>query len=345
MRETPFVTVIMPIRNEARVIANTLGRVLAQDYPADCMEVLVVDGISDDGTRQIVWDLRQQKHSNLYLLDNPGKIVPTGMNIALRQAKGEIIIRVDGHCMIAPDYVRKCMEHIQNDGVAGVGGSMESIGETSVAKAIAIGMSSPFGVGNSAFRTVSGETKLVDTVPFPAYTRNIIERVGLYDEELVRNQDDEYNYRIREMGSKILLAEDIHSTYFSRTSIKSLWRQYYQYGYWKVRVLQKHPRQMSLRQFVPPAFVLALLVSVLVALLPVIHLLGLLVPLLYLIANLSASVITSAKRGWKYLPLLPIVFVILHLSYGFGFLVGLVMFRNRWNDKVGKVPQWQNVSE
>jgi hypothetical protein len=162
----------------------------------------------------------------------------------------------------------------------------------------------------------------------------------LYDEELVRNQDDEYNYRIRELGGRILLAKDVRSTYFSRSSFKHLWCQYFQYGYWKVRVLQKHPRQMSPRQFVPPAFVLALIVSAFLAVSSVLRPLSLIVPLLYLTANLLASLYTVSKRGWRYLPFLPVTFAILHLSYGAGFLVGLVKFWNRWDDKVGKTPGW-----
>jgi len=175
-------------------------------------------------------------------------------------------------------------------------------------------------------------------VPFPAYTRKIIERAGPYDEELERNQDDEYNYRIRELGGKILLAEDVHSTYFSRGSLKSLWRQYFQYGYWKVRVLQKHPRQMSLRQFVPPAFVLTLYGSILLALFPVCRPLSLVTPLVYLVVNLFFSIITASKHGWQYLPSLPLIFTILHLSYGMGFLVGMLRFVHRWKAKKGKMP-------
>lgn len=334
-----IVSLILPIHDESRYIARTLDAILAQDYPAHSFEILIVDGMSNDDTREIVQGFASRyPKRQICILDNPGKIVPTGMNIALRQAKGDIIIRVDGHCIIAPDYVRKCVEHIQNDHIDGVGGSMESIGETHMAKVIAIGMSSPFGVGNSAFRTTSGKSRLADTVPFPAYTRQIIERVGLYDEELVRNQDDEYNYRIRESGGKILLADDVRSIYFSRASLKGLWRQYFQYGFWKVRVLQKHPRQMSSRQFVPPVFVLALLMSLLFALLPATRPLSPLVPLFYLLANLGASLWTASKRGWLYLPFLPVTYAILHLSYGSGFLVGLFKFWNRWGDKKGKVP-------
>jgi succinoglycan biosynthesis protein ExoA len=351
MRTTPFVSLILPIRNEANFIERGLRAVAEQNYPVDRMEVLVADGRSTDDTIAIVLQFaKSHPELKVRLLDNPGKIVPTGMNVALRQARGEIIVRVDGHCIVATDYVRNCVEHLQRDGVDGVGGPMETIGETPMAKAIAIGMSSPFGVGNSAFRTTSGRSMLADTVPFPAYSRKIIERVGLYDEELVRNQDDEYNYRIRESHGKILLADDVRSTYFSRASLKGLWKQYFQYGYWKVRVLQKHPRQMSPRQFAPPLFVLGLLASAILALpsilrpLSVLRPLSLIIPLLYLLANLLGSLYTAARRGWQYLPYLPVIFAILHLSYGLGFLVGLVKFWNRWSDKIGKTPRWSPSS-
>jgi len=176
-------------------------------------------------------------------------------------------------------------------------------------------------------------------VPFPAYTREIITKVGLYDEELVRNQDDEYNYRIRAAGGKLLLAADVQSTYFSRGSLGKLWKQYFQYGFWKVRVFQKHPRQMSLRQFVPPTFVFILLVSfLLTALLPWGWVTFALVAGSYFLVNLAASILTSLKKGWQHLLLLPLTFAILHISYGLGFLIGLFKFWNRWGDKSGKVP-------
>lgn len=345
MQNNPSVSLILPIRNESAYIEQGLRAIFAQDYPPDRMEVLVVDGMSTDDTRAKIASLAASVpglRPSVTILDNPGRIVPTGMNIALRQAKGEIVIRVDGHCVIAPDYVSKCVGHIQKEGVDGVGGPMESIGENFVSRAIAIGMSSHFGVGNSSFRTLNGKSMLVDTVPFPAYTRQVIERAGYYDEELVRNQDDEYNYRIRELGGNILMAKDVRSTYFSRGSLGKLWRQYYQYGFWKVRVLQKHPRQMSPRQFAPPAFVLTLFGSASLALSSALRPLSLVIPLLYLFANLLASLLTAAKRGWKYLPLLPVVFAILHLAYGLGFLAGLLKFWNRWADKIGQASQFSN---
>ena len=327
-----MISLILPIRNEANFIRQSLDAILAQDTPMDEIEILVADGMSTDGTREIVAEY-QKNHPNLFLIDNPGKIVPTAMNLALQHARGEVIIRVDGHCIIAPDYLSKCVNHLQSGEFAGVGGPMTSIGETPFSETIALAMSSSFGVGNSAFRTTSGRTMVVDTVPFPAYTRKIINEVGLYDEELVRNQDDEYNYRIREHGGRLLLAEDIHSKYYSRGSLSKLWKQYYQYGFYKVRVLQKHPHQMSLRQFIPPTFVFSLIGSLLLAIFTPWGK-WLLLPVLgsYLLANVAASFYTASKKGWRHLLVLPAAFAIIHISYGLGFLSGLVKFWNRWGE-------------
>lgn len=336
--DTPVISILIPVRNEALHIQNCLQAVLDQEYPSDRVEILIADGMSSDDTLSVIRKL-QDDDPHIQLFDNPGLIVPKGMNILIPKAKGEILIRVDGHCVIAPDYVSNCVRHLQEDGVDGVGGPMVTIGEDQVSKVIALAMSSKFGVGGSSFRTESGQTKMVDTVPFPAYTRSIIEKVGLYDEELVRNQDDEYNYRIRGAGGKILLADDVRSTYYSRGSLRKLWKQYFQYGYWKVRVLQKHPGQMSPRQFIPPLFVLGLIASMAIGLIVKwgwIALVG--YAGLYLSANLAASMITAYRKGDNISFLLPVAFTTIHLSYGLGFLVGLLKFWHRWGDKVGKTP-------
>lgn len=332
----PFVSILIPVRNEVAYIERCLEAVIDQDYPQDRMEILIADGLSDDGTRELI-EQAKSTYPQIQLFDNPQKIVPTGLNILIQQSKGEILIRVDGHCVIAQNYVRNCVRHILEDQVDGVGGSMHSIGEDQVSQVIALAMSSKFGVGGSSFRTETGHTKLVDTVPFPAYTRDIVEKVGLYDEELMRDQDDEYNYRIRKADGKILLAEDVHSTYYSRGSLKKLWHQYFQYGYWKVRVLQKHPRQMSLRQFIPPAFVSALLLGVFLSFCfpwGWIFFLGLIG--LYLLANFASSFLIARREGLHYFWLLPFAFATIHISYGLGFLAGLVKFWNRWKDKSTK---------
>jgi glycosyltransferase involved in cell wall biosynthesis len=338
---SPLVSLILPIRNEAHYIARSLGAVLAQDYPTDRMEILVADGMSTDGTREIVESMRGGS-PRVQIIDNIRRIAPTALNAAIARARGEILVRVDGHCEIERDYVSRCVEHLRNDGVDGVGGPLQTIGESFVARGVAVAMSSPFGVGDSAFRTVKNRTMLADTVAFPAYTRNIVERVGLFDEELVRNQDDDYNYRLRKIGARVLLAADVRSRYYSRSSLRSLWRQYFQYGYWKVRVMQKHPRQMRPRQFVPPLFVAVLLISLSVA--PFSFVFGAQFALpfglaagSYALANIAASAsITMRRRDWSLFGLLPIAFAILHVSYGLGFLLGLVKFRDRWGDHDGR---------
>ncbi len=333
MSAQPFVTLIMPVRNEAAFIERALNAVCAQDYPSQRMEIIVVDGQSTDRTREVVRALQSQ-HANLRLLDNPGRIVSTGLNIALREAVGEIIVRVDGHCEIAPDYVSRCVECLTVEEIDGVGGPIETIGETAVARAIALAMSSRFGVGGAAFRTVKDKRMLVDTVAFPAYTRRAVERAGLFDEELVRNQDDEYNYRLRRRGGRLLLAPEIRSRYYSRASFRRLWRQYFQYGYWKVRVMQKHARQMSLRQLAPPLFVVGLALSLAASM--VVNgawWLCLVVSAPYVVANLLASILATRKRHARLTPFVFIAHATLHLSYGAGFLVGLCKFWRRWGKR------------
>jgi hypothetical protein len=271
-----------------------------------------------------------ERHPRVRLINNPERIVATGLNRAMAQTLGDVVVRVDGHCEIDSDYIRRCVDHLQA-GADGVGGSVQTVGQTPLARVIATAMSSKFGVGDSAFRTGTGRTLVADTVPFPAYTRAIIDKAGPYDTELVRNQDDEYNYRLRKMGARILLAADVRSRYYSRSSLRSLWKQYRQYGYWKVRVLQKHPLQMSARQFIPPLFVGALAASAAAALLlsggwiMFAAVLG-----SYVIANLTAAIWVTRHRPLAKPWMLPLAFATLHAAYGTGFLIGLVRFWNRW---------------
>lgn len=325
----PLVSVVMPILNERRYIKRSLSAVLDQDYPRDRFEVLVADGMSTDGTREIIRGF-QQEHPHLRLLDNPSERRPQALNLGTRSARGEIIVRVDGHCEIEPDYLRRCVRHL-DEGVDCVGGPIETIGEGVVAVAVAAAMSSRFGVGGSPFRMRAGEERLVDTVAFPAYRRQTIERLGPYDESLLCNEDDEFNYRLRKSGGKILLASDVRSRYYGRSTLSGLWKQYFRYGYWKVRVLQRHPRQMRLRQFVPVCFVTVLLG--LLCALPWSEAArwgGLVCAAAYLLANLSASLFSGWTVGWKAGVLLPLIFAIIHFAYGVGFLLGLLAFWNQW---------------
>ena len=327
--EWPLVTVIMPVRNEAAFIQRSLRSVLAQDYPPERVEILVVDGRSNDATRQLVL-AEQRLHPKIRLLDNPAQIVSSALNTGLAESRGQIVVRVDGHCELPPDYVTRCVMHLAR-GADCVGGWLETIGENRVSKAIAAAMSTHFGVGGSAFRTLPGRTKEANTVPFPGFRREVLERAGRFDEELVRNQDDEYSYRLRKLGAKVVLAADVHSRYFSRNSYRSLASQYFQYGYWKVRVLQKHPLQMRWAQLVPAIFVVALALTI------AMRFTGVAWPMLILVlaygcANFAASLVTAHRYGWVLLPFIPAAFFLLHFCYGAGFVAGLVRFRKRWSE-------------
>jgi succinoglycan biosynthesis protein ExoA len=327
----PHVTVIMPIRNEERFIARSLGAVLGQHYPPDRMQVLVADGMSEDSTRAVVEELaRTHPQHRVRIVDNPGRIVPTGFNAALALADGDVIVRVDGHTIIEPDYVAECVRTLERSGADNVGGRMAAVGDGLVAQTIALATSSPFGVGNSHFHYARGE-KWVDTVFMGAWPRSVFDRIGPFDPELVRNQDDEFNYRLRSKGGRILLTDRIRSVYYGRSSLRTVFRQYRQYGMWKVRVLQKHPRQMSARQFVPPAFAATLLAGTALAPASRAARRGLLATVIsYGLAATAASVTVARKNGWRHLPVLPAVFAALHVGYGSGFLFGLVKFRRRW---------------
>ncbi|TMK43564.1 MAG: glycosyltransferase family 2 protein [Actinobacteria bacterium] len=331
------VTVVMPIRNEVAFIRRSLGALLDQDYPMDLMEIVIADGKSQDGTREVVREY-MARHPNLRLIDNPGRIVPTGLNRAIRQAKGDVIVRVDGHTVVARDYVSQCVALLRRSGADNVGGAMRPEGQGRFGRAVAAATNSPFGVGDARFH-YSEEEEWVDTVYMGAWPRALFDQIGLFDEEMVRDQDDELNYRLLERGGRILLSPKIRSSYTARGTPRSLWRQYFQYGYWKVRVVQKHPRQVRLRQLAPPVFTAALCGSLFVACVaPQAVLAWGAVPLTYAVACITASITTARRAGWSILLLLPPTFAILHVSYGLGFLFGLARFAARWGSSRASQP-------
>lgn len=322
------ITVIVPCRNEAKFIAKCLDSILANDYPRECLEVLVVDGMSDDGTRDVI-QAYASKYSFIRLLDNPKKITPSALNIGVRCAKGEIIMRMDVHVEYQSNYIAGLLSVLLETGADNVGGLCITVPakNTVIGNAIAIAMAHPFGVGNSYFRIGVSERRWVDTVPFGCYRREVFDRIGLFDEELIRNQDDEFNLRLIKNGGKILLIPEIVSYYYARDSLPKLWRMYFQYGYFKPLVGRKIGGVFTIRQLIPCTFVLGLfLLTILAPWLNLALLLDEALLSIYVIANLIAACITAARTKAMYCLALPLVFPVLHFGYGMGFLKGVVDF-------------------
>ena len=318
----PLVSVVFPIRNEAGHIAASLDAVLAQDYPPDRMEVIVADGMSGDGTREIV--LRYgARDPRVRLIDNPGRIVPTGLNAALRAAQGAVIVRVDGHTLIERSYVSEAVAALGRTGADVVGGNMSAAGRTAFGRAVALATSTPAGVGGSAFHYKEAEGP-AESVYMGVFRRDVFERFGLFDAGLVRNQDDEFNYRVRERGGRICLVPSLRSTYAPRESPSKLFRQYFQYGLYKVRVALLHPRMMRSRHVVPAAFVLALASLAAASWFSSVALvvLGALLAAHALAALLFSA--RSAARDPAAWLLVPATTLILHVAYGSGFAAACV---------------------
>jgi succinoglycan biosynthesis protein ExoA len=293
----PFVSVIVPMRNEERYIGGCLRGLAAQDYPRDRFEVLVVDGDSTDGSRRVVEEIARETGLHVRLLSNRRRSTPCGLNVGIAQARGEIIARVDAHAQAEPSFLAESVAALRESGADVVGGPIRSAGAGLVGGAIALAMSSPFGVGNAAFR-YSREEQFTDTVPFPAYRRSVFDRIGPFAEDIEWGEDDEFHYRLGDAGGRILLTPRIASTYFTRSSLASVARQYFRYGRVKVEVLRRHPRRMRVRQLVPGAFVLGLAITGSLAtlrgrfMLPLATLAG-----VYALASLAASLRAAGRAN------------------------------------------------
>jgi len=328
-----LITIILPIRNEAKYIKQTLEPILYQKNIEKEIEILIVDGMSTDDTRNIITKY-QKGHPNIILIDNSEKIVSIGFNRALNESKGDIIIRVDGHCEIAPDYIQKCLECLEKINADCVGGATEHVASGLVGQSIKMAQSSFFGVGGVSFRKKVEKGEYVDTLAFGAYKREVFDQLGGYDEELVRNQDDEFNFRVIQNDGKIWLDPSIESTYTQRNSFMGLFKQYFQYGFYKIRVMQKRRGIASWRHVVPGLFVLGLLTSLSIFIIN-----GNTIPILslclsYLSFSLFATILELIKTPSNLISvmMLPVTFFILHISYGLGFLLGLVYFWDKWGD-------------
>ena len=319
--ELPFVSVIVPMRNERRHIERCLRSMAAQDYPHDRFEVIVVDGDSNDGSRDLLESIRDEV-PNLRVLENRGRHTTRGLNIGLAFARGEVIARVDAHAAVEADFLSQSVAALRRTSADVVGGPITTLGEGPTGEAIAVAVSSPFGVGNAVFR-YSQREQWTDTVAFPAYRRDVFDRIGAFA-EIEGGEDDEFHYRLRDAGGRILLTPEIRSTYYARSSYWSLAKQYFGYGHAKVVVLSRHPRRTRLRQLVPAAFLVALVAAAITAVfggllvLPVALLVG-----AYVGGSIAASIVVARRHGWRHVWRLPIAFACMHVAYGLGFLSGL----------------------
>ncbi|HTP02740.1 MAG TPA: glycosyltransferase family 2 protein [Anaerolineales bacterium] len=327
----PTISIVVPCYNEQATIGLLLDAILQQTYPRSCIEVVVADGSSEDGTRQAI-SAFQAEHPDLplRLVDNPGRTIPAALNTAIAAARGEIILRLDAHSIPIPEYSTRCVEGIVRGKGSVVGGvwSIRPGGDGFIARGIAQAASHPLGVGDALYRLRSREGP-VDTVPFGSFRCGLIKQVGGYDESLLTNEDYEFNTRVRKAGGVVWLDPAIRSTYIARASLQALAQQYWRYGYWKRKMLQRHPGSLRWRQALPPVFVASLIgLGSLSIFLPPARVLLLLETALYILLLAGAGLLAAMRRGSPLLMLgLPLAIATMHVSWGAGFLWSLVSGR------------------
>ena len=327
----PFVTIAIPCLNEARYIEKALATIAAQTYPHDRFEILVADGGSTDGTRDILARLGADD-ARIRMIDNPKRLQAAGMNEMLAVAKGEIIVRMDVHCEYAPDYVEACVRVLDQTGADNVGGAQRARAETTFQHALCAALTSPLGVGGAKYRSEDAEG-FVDTVFLGAFRRAVLDRVGAYDPGAITNEDAELNQRILDAGGKVFLSKEIVVHYFPRASLEALAKQYYRYGRGRARTLLKHGRLTTIRPALPAMMVaggLSLLATSLVQpfTIPAFAMYG---------AGVLAEAIRVGRRERASIPTIAAIFPTLHVAHGTGFLIGLVRY--------GVSPDWTDEAK
>ncbi len=324
MMNTPVISIVIPCRNEKNYIIPCIQSVLHNNYPREKIEVIVCDGKSDDGTFELLKNY-SEKNSQLKVFVNEKQTTPFALNLGIKNATGSIIIILGAHAEMHGNYLNTCVNILkENPDVWCCGGVLQNEAKDNVAEIISLAMTSPFGVGNAHFRT-GAKDGYVDTVAFGAYRKEVFSLIGLFDEELTRNQDDEFNYRLTKAGKKIWLATDTSVKYFVRGSWKKLWVQYFQYGYWKVFVNRKHKMVTTFRQLIPFFFVLFLIAGIILSCFSV----SFLIPFLIILsAYLMGAFVFAARLKNSIGSVIKIAFAffILHLSYGTGYLKGVIDF-------------------
>ncbi len=322
----PFVSIIIPCRGEDRFIKKCLDSIIEQDYQGD-MEVLVVDGMSEDKTRKIVEKyIISHKSSIIRLLDNPQKFIPFALNIGIKEAKGEIIMRMDAHAGYEKDYISKCVKYLQEYKADNVGGIIKTLpAENSLsAQAIALCLSHIFGAASS-FRVGLKEAKEVDTVFGGCYKKEVFDKIGLFNENLIRSEDMEFNLRLKRAGGKILLVPDIVCYYYPKTKLKDFFLHNFKDGIWAIYPLKFVKIPLKLRHYIPLFFVLTLLLTLILGFFSIYSkILFLFIFGIYILASLFFSLkISLREKDLRLFFIMPLAFGARHFGYGIGSLVGI----------------------
>jgi succinoglycan biosynthesis protein ExoA len=317
----PRVTIAMPAYNEEHYIEACIASVKAQDYPRDLIEILVADGRSTDRTRDILARLAAAD-PRIHVIDNPARLQAAGLGLLVKQATGDIFVRMDVHCEYAPDYVRRCVEALERTGADNVGGAQRAKARTFFQRALCAALTSPLGVGGAKYRSADAEG-FVDTVFLGAFRRRVFETVGLWDPGAITNEDAELNQRILDSGGQIYLSRDIVVHYFPRDSFKALAKQYYKYGRGRARTLIKLGSFPNLRPVAPFAMVAG--ATALIAVPPLWPLAPLAVAT-YALATGAEAVRVGNSLGPRAIPMVWAMFPVLHASHGIGFAAGLLQY-------------------
>lgn len=318
-----MISIVCPIYNEEKYIAQCIKSIISQDYPQSDMEVLFVDGMSTDQTRQIIKQYAEH-YPFLSVLDNPQRIVPSAMNIGIKAAQGDIIIRLDAHALYPNNYFSVLVNQLNRLKADNVGAVCRTLpaNDSSKCKAIADALSSSFGMGNSYFRVGVKEIMQVDTVPFGCYRKEVFDKIGLYDIDLVRNQDDELNARLIKHGGKIYLLPDLIVDYFARDTIRKTGKMFYQYGLFKPLVNKKLGAPATVRQFFPLLFVSGLILGLILGLLNYyILIVYFSIIALYLLLAFSFSIKKAHTVSQIFYQI--ITYLTIHINYGWGYIVGI----------------------
>jgi succinoglycan biosynthesis protein ExoA len=323
------VSVIVPCYNEEETILKLLEAIYHQSYPRDQIEVIIADGLSTDHTRDVIGAF-QVIHPDfaIRIIENKKRNIPSGLNCAIKAAQGEYIVRLDAHSIPDSEYISLCVDGLQKGSGDNIGGiwKIEPGAHTWIAQSIAIAVSHPFGVGDALYR-IGGAAQEVDTVPFGAFRRQLVDKIGMFDETLLTNEDYEFNTRVRQSGGKVWLNPSIHSVYFARSTLGELAHQYWRYGYWKAQMLRRYPKTLRWRQVIPPLFVLALICLGLLSFIWYFaSWLLVIIVLLYTALIIFVGIkMSTIRKDISMTVGIPFAIATIHLSYGSALLWGLLI--------------------